>query len=135
MRTVAIVISILLILAILAGAGLVIARLVSPVRIGFERDFGRGFGYHPFLGSANVGRVGVILVILAMLFLWLVIPLGIGAIIWWAVARGRNRVAPPQRESSLEILRRRYAQGEITREEFIERRETLRGKSDGGNEP
>jgi putative membrane protein len=134
MRTVVIVMSVLLILAILAGAGLVIARLVAPVGIGFDRDFGGPFGHHPFRGFTNVGWLGMGLIMLAMLFLWLLVPLGIGAAIWWVASRGRERPSDRRPESSLEILRRRYAQGEITREEFIERRETLRGESNGGDE-
>jgi putative membrane protein len=134
MRTALIVTSVLLILAILAGAGLVIARIVAPAGIGFDRDFGGRFGHHPFWGFTNVGWLGMGLIMLAMLFLWLLVPLGIGAAIWWAVSRGRERPSDRRPESSLEILRRRYAQGEITREEFIERRETLQGKSNGGNQ-
>jgi putative membrane protein len=133
MRTVVIVISVLLVVAILLGGGIVIGRLVAPGRVGFNRGFEGPLGHH-FFGYAGTGWFGVIPMILAMIFLWLLVPLGIGAAIWSAVARGRGRAPGRQAESSLEILQRRYAQGEITREEFLERRETLQGGPKGGNE-
>ncbi len=38
---------------------------------------------------------------------------------------GRNVLAPPQQDTALEVLRRRYASGEITKEQFEEMKRTL----------
>jgi putative membrane protein len=52
---------------------------------------------------------------------WLVVILAIVAGVWWVV---RN-VAPGHRNSALDILRERYARGEISREEYESRRRDL----------
>lgn len=59
--------------------------------------------------------------------IWLVI---LGVLIWLIislVSRSQDRKAPPpqKEESPLEILKKRYAQGEITKEEFDEKKEDL----------
>ena len=38
---------------------------------------------------------------------------------FWFLGRPRSRQLPP-RESALDILRRRYARGEITREQYVQ---------------
>lgn len=58
-----------------------------------------------------------------MVLFWVAI---IAAIIWGVRALGRRDEEPQVREDPLEIARRRYARGEITREEFEEIRAALR---------
>ncbi|WP_435102614.1 SHOCT domain-containing protein [Halarchaeum sp. P4] len=61
---------------------------------------------------------------LVMMLFWLVILAGIGYVLYRAVAgsdRAAGRVDP-----ALEELRLAYARGELTQEEFEERREQLR---------
>ncbi len=52
------------------------------------------------------------------------------------VARGIRRTEPPSGESAVRLLDERYARGEITREDFLERRSVLGGKppSAAGND-
>lgn len=60
------------------------------------------------------------MMVLAGLF-WLLV-LGAAVVgVWWLVRRGR----PVPRDPALDALRERYAQGEITREEFETRRRDL----------
>lgn len=71
-----------------------------------------------------------------MIIAWLAWLLLIGAGVWLIISlirrNGRpptNLIAPtsssPTKETAQDILRRRYARGEITREEFLAMRRTL----------
>jgi putative membrane protein len=52
---------------------------------------------------------------------WLAFLVAVGLGIWWLVRRGRLDI----RDRALEVLRERYARGEISREEFEARRRDL----------
>lgn len=41
----------------------------------------------------------------------------------------RNATAPPPSSTAVDVVEERYARGEITREEFVERRAVLRGEN------
>lgn len=56
-----------------------------------------------------------------MVLAWLLIITAVVAGVWWIV---RN-VRPASRNGALDILRERYARGEITREEYESRRRDL----------
>jgi len=58
-----------------------------------------------------------------MVIFWIVVVVGILALIRWLSGQSQpRRISRPQAkesfESALEILRKRYARGEITKEEF-----------------
>lgn len=57
-----------------------------------------------------------------MLFLWVLVILGIVALVKWLMTSSKGEVSenPP-----LEILKERYAQGEIDREEFEQKKHHL----------
>ena len=61
---------------------------------------------------------------------WLVLLVLVGGAIWFAVrvgTRGGSRLDPPTREKSAEeVLRERFARGEIDEQEYRARREALR---------
>jgi putative membrane protein len=60
-----------------------------------------------------------------MMILWLVF---IAVIVYWIIrAANRNANQPPsqQSESPMDILKKRYARGEISKEEFNERKRDL----------
>jgi putative membrane protein len=65
-----------------------------------------------------------------MMGLWLVIPLAIiGAVAWvlgWRPQLNQT-FPPPTSQTALDILKARYADGEITREEYEQIRQDLEG--------
>jgi putative membrane protein len=85
----------------------------------------------PFHGYSGygVGWVGLVVGGLLMVLFWA----GIIALIFFAIrafTRGRDRrmeqePRPREKETPLEILKRRYAQGEITREEYMDMKRDL----------
>jgi len=68
--------------------------------------------------------------LLVLLLFVLLIGGAVVAVVWFARQGSpggtRTFAGPPREEEALEILRRRYARGEITREEFERMREEVR---------
>ena len=61
-----------------------------------------------------------------MIVFWIAVIVGIIFLIRWLILSARNGTKGPNREdSALEILRKRYAKGEINREEFEEKKKDL----------
>lgn len=61
-----------------------------------------------------------------MLFMWLFWILLIGLVVWGLVRLFTTRGAStPSRETPLEMLQRRYAEGAVSAEEYEERKRTL----------
>ena len=83
-----------------------------------------GFGYGGMMGPWMMGAYGIGGILLSVLFLALVIGGG-----FWLVrsrpgiAIGGSSLLPS--ETPVEILKRRYASGEITKEQYEEMRQTL----------
>lgn len=74
---------------------------------------GDGWGWTPMAG---MGLIWILLLVVLVFVVWRL-----------AGANGRGPGEPPAaKESPLEILERRYARGEIDREEFEQRRRDLR---------
>ncbi len=59
-----------------------------------------------------------------MIFSWLIVIVGVVAMIRW-VLEGRWGKTEPRERTALEFLKERYAQGEIDREEFEQKRGDL----------
>lgn len=79
---------------------------------------GYGFGYTGW-GLMAIGSILFVLVVIGLIFL-----------VVWAVRQGKrsNRVDSNQRtDSAEEILKARYARGEITQEEYRSMRDDLKG--------
>lgn len=53
-----------------------------------------------------------------MVFFWLLILGLIGTLIWFLIRKGSNSPSDSSRESPLEILKKRYARGEIDEEQY-----------------
>ncbi len=70
----------------------------------------------------GIGGIGMGLGILV----WLALLGGIAALVVWAVRQYSPRTGAGPGEDALEILRRRYAQGEITREQFEQMKRDLK---------
>jgi len=60
-----------------------------------------------------------------MVAFWALVILGIVYVVKVLMGRGNEGAAPQERESALEILKKRYARGEINKEEFEEKRKDL----------
>jgi putative membrane protein len=71
-------------------------------------------------GGGGFGFLGM----LPMLFFWLLIIAGVVLLIRWAMIGGNPRQSGPG-ESALDILKKRYARGEIDKEEFDAKRREL----------
>ena len=53
------------------------------------------------------------------MFMWIIFLIVIGLLIYFVVKAGKTRsLPPPQHESHLDILKKRYAKGEISKEDF-----------------
>ncbi|OGA06767.1 MAG: electron transporter RnfE [Betaproteobacteria bacterium RIFCSPHIGHO2_12_FULL_69_13] len=74
-------------------------------------DMGWGAGWGLF------GGVG-------MLLWWALLILGIAVLVKWLIG-GSSRAAGPAGDRALEVLRERYARGEIDKDEFDKRKRDL----------
>jgi putative membrane protein len=77
----------------------------------------------PFL--AGGGMMGGIGMLGGLMFLWPILLIGLILVL---VSGLGNRSEPRDRDAALTILRERYARGELSEEEFEERRRLLRSK-------
>ncbi len=108
--------------AVIIG-GIIIAMLVI-LPIVFEAIYGwRGYGYG-MMGPWMMGGFG------GMWFMPLIMIVFWGLVIWGIVALVRGVSTSDtgfatQTDSALEILKRRYARGEITKQEYEERKKDL----------
>jgi putative membrane protein len=108
-RDIAIVIGaivVVVLLLVLLGGG----WMMGPGMMGY---YGR-FGYSPWMG-------------IVMLLFWVLVIGGIAWLVVWLVRQGPpgHAGAGPSGARPLDILRERYARGEITREQYEEMRREL----------
>jgi len=83
-----------------------------------ERAHEWGWGMHPMWGVW--GAWGVAMMAMMLLF-WGVVIVGIVLGIRWLMGQGPQS----QQDAAMDILRQRYARGEITKEEFDSRKRDL----------
>jgi putative membrane protein len=120
-RTIIIVVGIALALIALLGGGWLLGNQVWgvgcwPAGPGMIGGFGSPWGMHTFGGG------------LFMVLFWIVIIGGIALLVAGLVRQGTQSVGrgeSPRSESPMEILKRRYAAGEIDRAEFERMQELL----------
>lgn len=60
-----------------------------------------------------------------MIFIWVVIIVGIAFLVKWLAATSGRGAGTSAKESPMETLKRRYAAGEIGKEEFDEKKRDL----------
>ena len=70
-----------------------------------------GFGWHPMWGMWGVWGIGMAVF---MLVFWVLAAVGLVLGLRWLVAQG----GPSRTDAALDILRQRYARGEINKDEF-----------------
>ena len=105
---------------IVASSLLTMSLVAAPV-MGQERPWEWGRGMHP--GGWMWGAGGLVMMCMMFVFWGLVIA-GLVLGIRWLVRQGRDG----QPDRALEILRERYARGEINKDEFEARRRDLGGR-------
>lgn len=71
-------------------------------------------GWHPMIGYGG-------------LVMWLILIIVAGALVYYLIMRSKNSggFKAPSKESPTEVLKRRYAAGEITKEEFETRKKDI----------
>jgi putative membrane protein len=94
------------------------AWLAPSLAAAQERPYEWGWGMHPMWGFWGLWGVGMML---AMLVFWAVMIVGVVLGIRWLVTQGKE----PRGDTALEILRQRYARGDITKEEFEAKKRDL----------
>ena len=60
-----------------------------------------------------------------MLIFWIIIIVGIVFLVVWLVNQNTRKTPPSSEKSALDILKERYARGEIRKEEFEEKKKGL----------
>ncbi len=81
-----------------------------------------GWGMHPMGWMWGAWGIGMGLM---MLVFWILVIVAIIAGVRWMTGQGRPGPGPAHRDTALDILRERYARGEISREEFEQRKKDL----------
>jgi putative membrane protein len=56
---------------------------------------------------------------------WLLIIIGVVFLVFWAVNKGKGSGSNSENETALDILKKRYARGEINKEEFEDKKNEL----------
>ncbi|MBM2802914.1 MAG: hypothetical protein HW419_807 [Deltaproteobacteria bacterium] len=80
-----------------------------------ERAYEWGWGMHPMWGVWGIGMMFI------MLLFWGLVIVGVVLGIRWLITQGKES----RSDSALEILRQRFARGEINKEEFEARKRDL----------
>lgn len=62
---------------------------------------------------------------LFMLLLWIIVIVGIVFVVRWVLEQTTTRQGGHREDSALDILKKRYARGEINKEEYEEKRKDL----------
>ena len=83
-----------------------------------ERGYEWGWGMHPMWGVWGIWGIGMMFF---MLLFWGLIIVGVVLGIRWLISQGKES----RSDSALEILRQRYARGEINKDEFEAKKKDL----------
>ncbi len=80
-----------------------------------------GWGMHPMWGMWGFWGIWGLVMMVIMLAFWGLVIAGLVVGVRWLLREGK----PSRPDTALEILRERYARGEISREEFEARKRDL----------
>ena len=92
--------------------------LVPAIALGQERTWEWHGSMHPMMLMWGVGGLVILAMILAF---WALVIAGLVVGLRWLMGQAR----PGRRDEAFEILRQRYARGEIDKQEFDARRRDL----------
>lgn len=81
-------------------------------------------GMHGYGYGLDGGWMGMGIGMIGTLLFWLLIIFGIVVLVKW-LARSQGPTGVPPAKSALDILKERYARGEIEREEFEQKKRDL----------
>jgi putative membrane protein len=76
------------------------------------------------VGNGMMGGAMGLWMAIAMLA-WITLVVGVVLLVVWAVRKFGAGVAKATEESAMDILKKRYARGEISREEFEEKKQVI----------
>ena len=89
---------------------------VPGLALAQERSYEWGWGMHPMMwGAWGFGMM------LMMILFWVLVIVGVVLGIRWLLGQGKES----RPDSAVEILRQRYARGEINKEEFDAKKKDL----------
>ena len=97
-----------------AWVGGVLSGVTLPM-LAWAQERPYDWGMHYMWGATGIGMM------LMMILFWGLIIVGLVFGIRWLVTQGRE----PRTDSALDILRQRYARGEINKEEFETKKQEL----------
>lgn len=92
--------------------------LVPAAALAQERSYEWGWGMHPMGWMGGAWGIGMMFM---MFFFWILIIAGLVIGIRWLMSETKER----RGDTALEILRQRYARGEINKEEFEAKKRDL----------
>ena len=96
--------------------GVMTGWLTPAAALAQERVYEWGWGMHPmWWGAWGLGMMVI------MLLFWVVVIVGLVVGIRWLLGQAKA----PSSDSALEIVRQRYARGEINKEEFEAKKRDL----------
>jgi putative membrane protein len=97
-----------------------VAATALPASVWAQGRSWDGWGWHPMWGMWGVWGIGMFLF---MFLFWALVIAGLVLGIRWLITQGRP--AGSGSDPALEILRQRYAKGEINKEEFEAKKRDL----------
>ena len=103
-------------------SGMLLAISMSPFVPGWavaqERSYEWGWGMHPMGWMGGAWGIGMMFM---MFVFWILVIVGLVLAVRWLMTESKER----RSDSALEILRQRYARGEIDKEEFEAKKRDL----------
>lgn len=102
-------------LLVILGAGLLAPALSWAQQYGGPGNY---WGPHMMWGGGYWGGS-------FMIIFWILVIVAIFLGIRWAVRSGGSASAPDRKETALDVLKRRYASGEIDRDQFMSMKKDL----------
>jgi putative membrane protein len=97
---------------------LVVHYSITSALLVQERAYEWGWEMHPMWGFWGMWGIGMMFI---MLLFWGLVIVGVVLGIRWLISQGKES----RSDSALEILRQRYARGEINKEEFEAKKKDL----------